>query len=62
MDQDPVPGEAERARNSAKEAIGKLTGDAKDRAEHPAAKAGGKAENEAAAIKGNTQGTTRNQN
>ncbi|MBI0539811.1 CsbD family protein, partial [Roseomonas sp. KE2513] len=42
MNQDPSPGEAARVRGSVKEAIGKLTGDAKAQAEGRAEKAEGK--------------------
>ena len=60
MDQDPIPGEAERAKGSVKEAIGKLTGDTKAQVEGAAEKAVGKPEKDAAGTEGKFPGNAEN--
>ena len=51
MDKDRLAGAAEQAKGSLKEAIGKVTGDAKTQAEGAAEKAAGKVQNTAGKAK-----------
>ena len=51
MDKDRVAGSAKKAKGSVKEAIGKVTGDRKTRAEGTAEKTAGQAQNAVGGIK-----------
>jgi uncharacterized protein YjbJ (UPF0337 family) len=51
MDKDRVAGAAHEAKGSVKEAVGKVTGDKKTRAEGAAEKAAGKVQNTAGGVK-----------
>ena len=51
MDKDRVAGSAKKAKGSVKEAIGKVTGDGKTRAEGAAEKTAGQAQNAVGGIK-----------
>ena len=51
MDKDRVAGSAKKAKGSVKEAIGKVTGDRKTRAEGAAEKTAGQVQNAAGGIK-----------
>jgi uncharacterized protein YjbJ (UPF0337 family) len=51
MDKDRIEGTAHQAKGAVKEAIGKVTGDAKTQAEGAAEKAAGKAQNAVGGLK-----------
>jgi uncharacterized protein YjbJ (UPF0337 family) len=51
MDNDRIAGAAQQAKGSVKEAIGKITGDAKAQAEGRAEKTAGKVQNAAGGVK-----------
>ena len=59
MDKDRVAGSARKAKGSAKEAIGKVTGDSKTQAEGAAETTAGRARNAAGGVKDTVRNATK---